>query len=83
MPVDNPLPSDARFRSDLRTLKEGKLEEAQVKKIELEEIQRRVPSYYFFHIFFRQYFEPMLLTRCVQDRRLRTAAKAAREASPS
>eukprot|EP01027_Heterolobosea_sp_BB2_P000650 GEZU01000949.1.p1 GENE.GEZU01000949.1~~GEZU01000949.1.p1 ORF type:complete len:374 (+),score=87.38 GEZU01000949.1:169-1290(+) len=40
VPVENPLPSDCRFREDLVNLKEGKIEESQRWKTILEEKQR-------------------------------------------
>jgi hypothetical protein len=40
-PVADPLPSDSRFREDLRALKDGKLEGAAEWKTKLEEKQRR------------------------------------------
>jgi len=40
-PVDHPLPSDSRFRDDLKSLSKGDYDDAQKKKVVLEEIQRR------------------------------------------
>lgn len=39
-PVDNPLPSDCRYREDLQALKAGDIEGAQRWKVKLEEKQR-------------------------------------------
>lgn len=41
LPVENPLPSDCRFRSDLIALQKGDLDLAQKEKERLENIQRR------------------------------------------
>lgn len=38
---ENPLPSDSRFRKDLIYFKEGDLENSQLWKTKLEEIQRK------------------------------------------
>lgn len=40
VPVTNPLPSDCRFREDLKALKEGNTDDAQRWKVVLEEKQR-------------------------------------------
>eukprot|EP00474_Spongospora_subterranea_P001472 CRZ01930.1 hypothetical protein [Spongospora subterranea] len=40
VPAENPIPSDSRFREDLKALSEGKFDLAQAKKVELEELQR-------------------------------------------
>ena len=40
-PVEDPLPSDCRFRSDLLALEQGDLDSAQREKERLENIQRR------------------------------------------
>lgn len=40
-PVDHPLPSDSRFRKDLIYFKQGDLENSQLWKTKLEEIQRK------------------------------------------
>ncbi|GLD93352.1 hypothetical protein PINS_up001944 [Pythium insidiosum] len=39
-PVDDPLPSDSRFREDLIALKNGDIALAQAEKLRLEELQR-------------------------------------------
>ena len=41
IPIDNPLPSDCRYREDLVHLKKGDMEGAQAWKQKLEEKQRR------------------------------------------
>ena len=41
IPIDNPLPSDCRYRRDLNFLKDKDLDNAQLSKVEMEEIQRR------------------------------------------
>ena len=40
IPVDNPLPSDSRFRQDIIYLKAGEMDQAQDWKFKLEEKQR-------------------------------------------
>ena len=41
VPIDNPLPSDCRFRRDLNLLKCGDVDKAQIAKVEMEDEQRR------------------------------------------
>jgi hypothetical protein len=41
IPIENPLPSDYRFREDLIWLEYGEMDQAQKWKTELEEVQRR------------------------------------------
>lgn len=41
IPIDNPLPTDSRFRRDLNFLKANDLDQAQKAKVEMEDAQRK------------------------------------------